>query len=98
MNMPGTLSPWKWETDEDSIQWMMISIFPDNGEDYGTAGALAEGQTIDIEISSAALSITDGFEMPSASATAALALTDKDAAQALVFSAVALAAAVASLY
>jgi len=78
----------------------MVSIFPEDGTAYNGVGvgALLADESIDIEISSAALSITDGFELPSASATAALALTDKDAAQALVFSAVALAAAVASLY
>lgn len=98
-NMPGMISPWKWNTDTVSeFQYMMISIFPNRGTDYGTAGALGAAQKVDIEISSAALSMTSGFEIPSASATAVTALTDKDAATSLVLSAVALAAAVASLY
>lgn len=103
MNMPGKAAPWKWVVGNADIQHMMVSIFPEDNYTFnaGTSAAFKEFVTgtdlISVGMSSRAYSLSDGFAAPTATG-AETALTAMTGAKSLAFSAVALAAAVASLY
>lgn len=82
---------------------MQVSIFPEDGFAFnggsaiGSEVAFSASMDITLDISSAAISYTEGFKAPTASGSP-MDLEEMDAASALLFSAVAAAAAVASLY
>lgn len=101
--MPDANAPFRWAAEDAQLQHMQVSIFPEDGFAFNGGAAIGSevvfttAMHIELDITEAAISYSAGFEAPTASGSAD-DLEEMDAAAALVYSAVAAAAVLVSLY